>query len=70
MSPRLLLILSLFLAGCATGSGDTPPVCDGRNRRPANPYGSILVSSPTPVSPPAPSAVGSDPARPDSGGCA
>lgn len=49
MSLRLLLILSCLLAGCATGRVDPAPTCDGRDRRPANPYGSILL----PPSPPA-----------------
>ena len=45
MSLRLLLILSGLLGGCATARGDTPPTCDGRDRRPANPYGSVLLPS-------------------------
>ena len=74
MSLRLLLILSCLLAGCATGRGDPAPACDGRDRRPANPYGSILL----PASPPA--QTGAQPAAgeshdaseeaPVAGGCA
>lgn len=45
MSLRLLLILSALLGGCATGRAEAPPTCDGRDRRPANPHGSILVPS-------------------------
>ncbi len=30
------------LSACATFRTADPPVCDGRHRRPANPYGSIL----------------------------
>jgi hypothetical protein len=45
MSLRLLLILCGLLGGCATIHDDTPPTCDGRDRRPANPYGSILLPS-------------------------
>ena len=50
MTPRLLLILTLLVGGCASARGDIPPGCDGRDRRPANPYGSILVPS-TPAPP-------------------
>lgn len=46
MSLRLLLILSILMSGCATNRADTPPGCDGRERRPANPHGSILIASP------------------------
>lgn len=64
MSLRLLLILSGLLGGCATARGDVPPTCDGRDRRPANPYGSVLLpsQSATPVTPAQ--------VVPASGGCA
>ncbi len=65
MTPRLLLILTLLVGGCASARGDIPPGCDGRDRRPANPYGSILVPS-TPA-PPEPSGVQHEL---PSGGCA
>ena len=43
----LLLCLSgaALLAGCATASTKSAalPVCDGKHRRPANPYGSVLA---------------------------
>ncbi|MEH6665626.1 MAG: hypothetical protein V7678_12295 [Brevundimonas sp.] len=68
MSLRLLLILSALLGGCATGRADAPPTCDGRDRRPANPHGSILVAS-TPAAPPA-SAAQPNPSEPSAGGCA
>lgn len=47
MPIRLLLILASALGACATAPDDVPPVCDGRDRRPANPHGSILLPSPT-----------------------
>lgn len=34
----------VLLAGCA--SDPKPAVCDGKHRRPANPYGSVLPSVP------------------------
>jgi len=34
--------LILALAGCAHSRDGKPAVCDGRHRRPANPYGSVL----------------------------
>lgn len=51
---------SIVLAGCATLANDKAPVCDGKHRRPANLYGSVL----NPASPPAaaPSAVPLSPA--------
>lgn len=41
---RLLLsaCLALAVAGCSTTKADKPPVCDGKHRRPANLYGSVL----------------------------
>ncbi len=40
---------ALALSGC-TGTHIKPPaVCDGKHRRPANLYGSILPSLPVPV---------------------
>lgn len=55
---------SIVLAGCSTLANDKAPVCDGKHRRPANLYGSVL----NPASPPAaaPSPVpSSPPAKPD-----
>ena len=52
---RIAAIAATMVAvsGCATGQDAKPPVCDGRHRRPANPYGSVLPSIPTgPVAPP------------------
>jgi hypothetical protein len=47
---RLALILTLALAtsACASTKADKPPVCDGKNRRPANPHGSVLSPAATP----------------------
>jgi type IV secretion system protein VirB7 len=62
------------VAGCAALADGEPPICDGRNRRPANPYGSILVPAPTPVgeaSPPLPAAPDITPPQSSAmGGCA
>ena len=72
------------LVGCASLSSDGAPRCDGRERRPANPWGSVLddpadaiPQSDAALGPPSPSlapaAEPSAPAAPDrplkSGGC-
>lgn len=67
------LVVSIALAvqalsACATFRTADPPVCDGRHRRPANPYGSIL--SPAAPDVPAPVADASLPIDPVAGGCA
>lgn len=68
----LLAALLSLLGGCATLTADRLPVCDGQARRPANPYGSVLLppvlAAPEPVADP----VGSSAAPADSakGGCA
>lgn len=49
---QLVLILLIGLAGCATVRKDTPPVCDGKHRRPANLYGSVLDPAAPPSSAP------------------
>ncbi len=56
------------LSACATFRTADPPVCDGRHRRPANPYGSIL--SPAAPYAPAPAADASSTIDPGAGGCA
>jgi hypothetical protein len=44
---RLLLATALAaLAGCAHNPDGKPAICDGRHRRPANPYGSVLPNLP------------------------
>jgi hypothetical protein len=51
MSIRLFVIAGLLLtAGCAHREGALP-TCDGSDRRPANPHGSVLAGAP--MSPPA-----------------
>jgi hypothetical protein len=50
--PYLLpLIASLVLTACASTSETKLAVCDGRHRRPANPYGSVLPTVPLPGAP-------------------
>ena len=56
------------VSACATFRTADPPVCDGRHRRPANPYGSIL--SPAAPYAPAPVADASSTTDPGAGGCA
>ena len=41
-----VLAVALALAGCATHAEPKPAVCDGKHRRPANPYGSVLPTPP------------------------
>lgn len=45
----MMAIMALALAGCASFRKEAAPVCDGKGRRPANPYGSVLA----PAAPPA-----------------
>lgn len=75
-SIALSLWLGVSLAACAHARSETPPVCDGRHLRPANPYGSVLApaaeqrppASPAAATPrsPAPTAKTGAP----TGGCA
>ncbi len=44
-----ILGIVLALAGCATHSEPKPAVCDGKHRRPANPYGTVLPTAPAPT---------------------
>jgi len=55
------------VSACATFRTADPPVCDGRHRRPANPYGSIL--SPAAPHTPAPAADAASSIDPGAGGC-
>ncbi|HBV13684.1 MAG TPA: hypothetical protein DEB60_11260 [Brevundimonas sp.] len=55
------------LSACATFRTADPPVCDGRHRRPANPYGSILSPA---AHKPAPAADAYSTIDPGMGGCA
>lgn len=36
---------AVALTGCVTAGAERAPVCDGRQRRPANLYGSVLATS-------------------------
>jgi hypothetical protein len=38
----LIAAMALALGGCAGLGTDKAPVCDGKHRRPANLYGSVL----------------------------
>jgi len=38
----VLLTIGLAVAGCSTLEKEKAPVCDGKHRRPANLYGSVL----------------------------
>jgi hypothetical protein len=65
-----LAIALLVLAGCATHD-PKPAVCDGKHRRPANPYGSVLPSIPgadasTPTAAPSPTPRAARPPGPQS----
>ncbi len=66
----LVLAAVTALGGCSTFRTTEPPVCDGRHRRPANLYGSVLepASAPVVAEPGASESVPASPA-PD-GGCA
>jgi hypothetical protein len=64
----IVVALTGPLAGCATSKTPKLAVCDGRHKRPANPYGSVLPGAPpvvyvpgkkgVPVAIPAPSVPG------------
>jgi hypothetical protein len=42
----IVVTLAVPLAGCATPKTPKLNVCDGRHKRPANPYGSVLPGAP------------------------
>ena len=48
---RLIIVAAgaLALGGCAGAHVKAPVVCDGKHRRPANLYGSILPTLPVPL---------------------
>lgn len=46
MKPIFLVAALVLLTGCATDSQKLT-VCDGKHRRPANPYGTVLPGAPT-----------------------
>lgn len=55
MRTRSLAVLAIAVltgaAGCASTTAEKPAVCDGKHRRPANPYGSVLPTIPLPDAP-------------------
>lgn len=75
MRPSALVLASvalIVLTGCATAEAEKPAICDGKHRRPANIYGSVLPDIPLPGAPAAPAAgsagpAGSDPPAPPKG---
>ena len=50
-SPIFILGATVALGACSTFASSNAPVCDGRYRRPANLYGSVLVPTPVPDAP-------------------
>lgn len=50
-NPALILCLALALGGCSILRRDDAPSCDGKDRRPANPNGSVLQDT-SPTTPP------------------
>ena len=71
-TPLLLAAILPLIGGCASLTADRLPVCDGQARRPANPYGSVLL----PPAPAAPEPAADSAESPESstdgatGGCA
>jgi len=49
----LSLAVAATLAGCASIRSEKAPICDGKHRRPANPYGSVLDPATPPSAAPA-----------------
>ncbi|WP_303699550.1 hypothetical protein [Brevundimonas naejangsanensis] len=75
-TPLLLAALLPLVGGCASLTADGLPVCDGQARRPANPYGSVLLP-PAPPGLEQPVGHSTDPVEPPeshtdiaTGGCA
>lgn len=65
MRHALPLLLVLLLTGCATTNTQKVAVCDGKHRRPANPYGSVLPTAALPgESAPASAAASAKPGEP------
>ncbi len=60
----LVVSAAVVLGGCSTLANEKAPVCDGRHRRPANLYGSVLNPAPSPAAAPS-SAPSSPTAKPD-----
>ena len=47
--PVVRMALAASLAATTAHAADKPPVCNGKDRRPVNLYGSVLPGSPTPA---------------------
>lgn len=48
MRAAACIVMALALGGCASLGKETAPVCDGKHRRPANLYGSVLDPAASP----------------------
>ena len=60
----LAVAAAVLVTGCASTKAEKPAVCDGKHRRPANAYGSVLLSIPLPgAQPSAPAASPPDAAK-------
>ena len=51
MRAATCIVLVLALGGCASLGKEKAPVCDGKHRRPANLYGSVLDPAAPPAAP-------------------
>lgn len=56
MRPILVLVCCLAVSACASTSDGKLPICGGKHRRPANPYGSVLAPKDEATPPAAPKA--------------
>jgi|GEM_PF-3527065 len=65
----LILVLGHVLGGCAGHRSAEPPGCGSGPRRPANPYGSVLVAAPAPGALPKADAEIQPDSAPEPGGC-
>jgi hypothetical protein len=66
MRARHFAMLAVVLAntGCASTKADKVAICDGKHRRPANAYGTVLPTIPLPGAPAAASPPTPDPDKP------
>ena len=52
MRAAACIVMALALGGCASLGKEKAPVCDGKHRRPANLYGTVLdPTAPPPAAP-------------------
>jgi hypothetical protein len=61
-----MLVVVLATTGCASTKADKVAICDGKHRRPANAYGTVLPTIPLPGAPAAEASRTPDPAKPPS----